>query len=260
MAVKRVSIFSWGYWGWGNATRQLVMAMAAAERAHDFTTPIFVDIRYSRSVRAVGFRGPAFKTMLPKGRYLWMPSLGNSNIGTRRGGIRIASPKTAPDLLDLAVKASARSQRVIFFCSCESPWRTRACHRHAVANLLTEAARRRGIPVDIQEWPGGQPSVRALAIRVSPAALLSARRGATGVPLKGATVPAALAGLPWGTLVKLAAGRDEFFTVVGPAAYRQGRWVLPRFFQHDERSPAALRKQASALRNRYGLNGKRSPR
>jgi len=49
------TLFSWGYWGWGNATGQLVEATNAAEHARGFKPPIFVDIRLRRQGRAQGF-------------------------------------------------------------------------------------------------------------------------------------------------------------------------------------------------------------
>ena len=58
------TVFSWGYFGWGNATGQLVRAADAVERDRGFGSPVFVDIRIRRSVRAVGFNGSAFEELL----------------------------------------------------------------------------------------------------------------------------------------------------------------------------------------------------
>jgi len=76
------------------------------------------------------------------------------------------------------------------------------------------------------------------------------------VPLERKRVPADFAGIPWGTLVLLKAGRDEFPVAVGPAAYRRGHWVLPRFQEQGAyvtSDPVAVRHQAMRLRRRYGL-------
>jgi hypothetical protein len=162
-----------------------------------------------------------------------MPTLGNSSIGTRRP-MRIACPMAADQLLDVALDAADRSTRIIFFCACESPWRASYCHRHRVAQLLRQSARRCDLPVDVREWPGGQPSARSLTLRIPPDTLHAVTRGAKAVPLSQKRVPAHLAGIPWGTLVVLKAGRDESPVAVGPAAYRWGRWVLPRFADGDE--------------------------
>jgi hypothetical protein len=43
--VEPLSLFSWGYWGWGNAARQLVEAVDAVEQARGFQPPLFVDVR-----------------------------------------------------------------------------------------------------------------------------------------------------------------------------------------------------------------------
>src|SRR5687768_5853352 len=129
--MNQLTMFSWGFWGWGNATTQLVQAVDVAETQRGFNPPIFVDIRYRRSGRAVGFREGAFEDVLGWRRYRWMPTLGNSSIGTGKD-IRIACPAAANQLLDLARDANERSTRVIFFCACE--WRS-DCHRDEVAGL-----------------------------------------------------------------------------------------------------------------------------
>ena len=59
VVMEPITIFSWGYWGWGNATTQMVEAVDAIERDHGFLPPLFVDVRIRRSVRAVGFRDDA---------------------------------------------------------------------------------------------------------------------------------------------------------------------------------------------------------
>jgi hypothetical protein len=72
------SIFSFGYYGWGNHTPELVEAVDAVEADRGFEPPLFVDIRIRRSVRAVGFTGPAFERLLGPGRHRWMRSLGRT--------------------------------------------------------------------------------------------------------------------------------------------------------------------------------------
>ena len=184
-----------------------------------------------------------------------MPTLGNSSIGTRKT-LRIACPAAANQLLDVVLDAADRSARVIFFCACESPSAV-DCHRHSVAKLLIRVAHRRRFAIKVQEWPGGRPAARALTLRVSPEALRAVARGAKAVRLNRAGVPAQFAGIPWGTLVMLKAGREELPIAVGPAAYRSGCWVLPRF--EDKVAEAAqdipvLRRRATHLRRQYDLN------
>src|SRR5262245_20099758 len=106
--MTRLSTFTWGFWGWGAATRQLVQAVDLAETGRGFAPPVFVDIRYRRTGRAPGFKGPAFEDLLGWRRYRWIPTLGNSSIGTGRAP-RIACPAAANQLLDLALDAADRS-------------------------------------------------------------------------------------------------------------------------------------------------------
>ena len=49
-----ITLFSWGYWGWGNATEQLVESADLAEKKRGFKPPVFVDIRRERQGRAKG--------------------------------------------------------------------------------------------------------------------------------------------------------------------------------------------------------------
>jgi len=50
-----LKIFMFGYWGWGNATKQLIDAASAVEASKDFKPPVFVDIRIHRDVRLMAF-------------------------------------------------------------------------------------------------------------------------------------------------------------------------------------------------------------
>jgi hypothetical protein len=83
--MGRMTIFTWGYYGWGNATPQLVEAVDAVETSRGFEPPIFVDIRIRRNVRAKGFVGSAFEKLMGPSRHRWMKSLGNKFIQTRTG-------------------------------------------------------------------------------------------------------------------------------------------------------------------------------
>jgi len=101
------TLFTWGYYGWGNHTPNLVEAVDAVETSRGFQPPIFVDIRIRRSVRAAGFTGPAFERLLGQDRHRWMKSLGNKFIETKTGpNIQIADPTAADEPLDLAIESA----------------------------------------------------------------------------------------------------------------------------------------------------------
>ena len=73
--------------------------------------------------------------------------------------IQIADPSAANTLLDLAL-SSVRNKNwhVLFFCSCQWPrWDDGCCHRTEIAQLVLRAAKRRNEPIEIVEWPGGEP-------------------------------------------------------------------------------------------------------
>ena len=58
--IMRLTVFSWGYYGWGGAPTRFVEAVNSVERARGFEPPLFVDTRIRRAVRAKGFIGDVF--------------------------------------------------------------------------------------------------------------------------------------------------------------------------------------------------------
>ena len=47
-AMKKLTAFTWGYWGWGTHTNEFVDVVDAVERSRSFRPRIFVDIRRPR--------------------------------------------------------------------------------------------------------------------------------------------------------------------------------------------------------------------
>ena len=178
------TLFTWGYYGWGNHTPDLVTAVDVVETSRGFQPPIFVDIRIRRSVRAVGFTGPAFERLLGQDRHRWMRSLGNKFIKTRTGpDIQIADTTAVDELSDLAIESARHKQRLLIFCSCRWPrcGGKIACHRSTVATLVLKAATKRGIQVEVVEWPGGDP--KRIDLEVTPKDFAAVRKGRMTVPL-----------------------------------------------------------------------------
>lgn len=233
--MQPLTLFSWGYWGWGNSTPQLVQAVDAVEAARGFAPPLFVDIRISRSVRAPGFNGHAFEETIGSSRYRWMPELGNLAV-TDGGdeGIRIKDPTAAETLLDIAVGAAESNRRVVFFCACEFPGvdgEEGCCHRTRVAGLVLEAAQRRGLSVRVAEWPGSELSDRSLELELDEPVYSKVLRGSVSIPLSQPVNLVEVAGLAWGTPAKVQRkgyGEDGSFRVLtGPARFVRSGWQLP---------------------------------
>lgn len=214
MKTPDLSVYTFGYRGWGTHTKELVSAMDKAEASAGYRPPIFADIRFKRAVRATGFQGDALKTLVGTKRYHWMKRLGNANIGTYESGIEIADPSAAIDLFDLALDAARDKRRIVVFCACEI---TEICHRHTVAKLLQKEAKKRAIALTIIEWPGGEP--QQIELPVSNQLFKKVVRGRKSVPL--AKPYGKLLTLPWGSVVKLINKNEgnSFFIVTGPAKY-----------------------------------------
>lgn len=245
------TIFSFGYYGWGNSTPQLVQASDAVELNRGFRPPVFVDIRIRRAVRAPGFNGKAFGQLLGDDRYRWMKSLGNRHIETRTGPrIQIAEPNAVNQLIDLAMAVAEDQQRVIFFCGCEWP-RIKgrvSCHRTTVASLTLRAAQRRGLPMEIVEWPGGEPA--ALDLQVDERSYKELLRGKLHIPAGNRSLGVS-AGVAWGSVAAIHADGQPVHAVIGPARYRQGGWRHPVFSWSD--NLAEIQQEAVNIRKAFGL-------
>lgn len=220
-----LTLFSFGYHGWGNHTAEFVRAVDAVEAARGFAPPVFVDTRIRRSVRATGFTGNAFGMLLGD-RHVWLPRLGNRHVLSRTGPfIQIVDPTAADELLDLAVGRPDR--RVIFFCACKWPRCDGAvkCHRVEVGRLVLAAAGRRGIELEVVEWPGGEP--RRIRLDVPAPLLRAVQAGRASIPLPPHVTPADGAGLAWGSVAVMRSGGKECARLVGPAVKQAGGWALP---------------------------------
>ncbi|MCY2987435.1 MAG: hypothetical protein NTY19_06160 [Planctomycetota bacterium] len=254
--MRKITLFSFGYYGWGNATPKLIEAADAIERCRGFRPPIFVDIRIRRTVRASGFKGAAFAELVGDDRHQWMKSLGNKRIATKSGPrIQIAEPKAADDLLDLTIEAAQDDRRVIFFCSCGLP---RICHRSVVANLVLAAARRRGTKLEIVEWPGGKPN--QLEFDLAPAMFRSVINGRKRIPLPTGTELGELGGPPWGSVATFRNDDQKVHRLVGPASWHTGQWCLPVYWQFYDATAglASYREKSRKLLKADGLGRRTS--
>jgi hypothetical protein len=249
----RIQIFSFGYYGWGNSTPQLVQAVDAVERRRGFKPPIFVDIRIRRAVRAPGFNGNAFEKLLGEKRHRWMKALGNKQIVNRTGPpIQIAEPSAVNDLLDLAIVAAEDRRRLIFFCSCAWPrFQGRVkCHRTRVAALAIKAAERRQLDVEVVEWPGGKASLMDLPI--DSMSFDGLMRDRFYVPA-GRLALAQSAAIAWGSTATITADGQHVQAVIGPAQFRRGSWQLPILFQGESHSLSDIRRESAKVRKAYGF-------
>jgi hypothetical protein len=250
--MKQFIAFTWGYWGWGNRTKEFVRMVDAIERSRGRRAPLFVDIRFRRSGRAAGFQQNAFERVTGPRRYKWMQGLGNSRIGSGRGGIKIFDPSAANDLLDVIAAASRQKRRVLFFCQCKYP---RYCHRAKVASLLRKVATRHGINLTTIEWPGGEPVTARL--QVPERILKGVLRGAARIPLpqlRGNRLRM-LASLPWCSRVKLYSNGTVVPIIAGPARLEKD-WFIPILGPEIRRKSDTLKSlegEAMQLRRSCGF-------
>lgn len=260
--MTALTIFTWGYHGWGSSTLQLKRAMDAVERQRGYAPPYFVDLRMSRGVRAAGFRGEAFEKAVGKDRYRWMRSLGNKRIRNRSGPpIQINEPSAVEELLGLGLARAAKRQRLVIFCSCSLPGRPGqkdSCHRVTVASLLLKLAAKRNVSLTITEWPGGRP--RSPSVRVSDTTASKVINGARSVDLGRQQPVADILGLPWGSVIRLRSPSFRCQAIADPPIFQAGKWLLPLPFgaTTDGNDSKALKR--TTLRERFlsGLNARTS--
>ena len=257
--MKRITAFTWGYWGWGTHAVDFVRNVDAVERARGWRPPLFVDIRIRRTVRAPDFQQNAFEKIVGQRRYRWMKSLGNRSIITKRRRMEIADPNAANDLLEHILQAHDQKRRVLFFCACEYPGTVHSpnCHRATVAGLLLKAAaHQKDVRLTVAEWPGGEP--RTAELRTSPQVVKQVLRGATRMPLPKLSQKDRLkfTALPWCSRLKLSSDESSVAIVSGPA--KIGReWFLPILGPEISRETdtlASLQKTASRLRQSRGYS------
>ena len=158
-----------------------------------------------------------------------MNKLGNQAIADRSlKKLTIKDPHEAESLLDVAIECEKENRRVLFFCACEIP---NQCHRCQVGQLLLKAAKRRGLNLEVVEWPGGEP--QKLQESVSEDALKRMQKGAQMLPLSAKPDLVKYAGLLWGSVVEVKGDSDRLWFMSGPAIYKKDKWDLPVVFYYD---------------------------
>jgi hypothetical protein len=249
--TKRLTIFTWGFWGWGSSTEEFVEAIDRVEKTLGYRPSYLIDIRLRRSGRAPGFISDAFEKTIGRNRYRWMPELGNKAIA-EGGRLRINKPAFARELLSEAVKRAKRRQRVIFFCACKVP---KECHRSKVATLVLEEAKRQGIKLEIVEWPGSGTTKEAV-VDISEHEMRKIARGRKSVDLGKTIPPLDLLGLPARSIVWLKSASDTMFGIGDAAKHNKLGWYLP-LNKTSHTDPTALRQRALRDRQRKGFESRR---
>lgn len=260
--MTKLKAFTWGYWGWGSEAEHFVRAVDFLEKKRGFLPPIFVDLRFARGGRAANFKGTSFRDIVGNRRYAWMPQLGNQRIKSKKGKpIQIADPGAAEGLLDLILDKANTRRRIIMFCACEEPILKMddgfpGCHRVEVATLLLRAARKRGLTLEMSEWPGETPtSVRVKANHMQEKAL---SRHARYIPIGStdARRPPSLAVLGWGSRVRFDTPQAQWTVVSGPPSIGKNSWRLQvvhdGMFTGKGAAAAARKRGASLLKIGYG--------
>jgi hypothetical protein len=256
--VAKLKAFTWGYWGWGSESEHFVHAVDSLEKKRGFLPPVFVDLRVARNGKAVNFKGKAFESIVGSRRYVWMPKLGNKRIVSKKGKrIQIVDPNAAEDLLDLLIEKAKARRHVVMFCACEESildWGDGMpnCHRVEVASLLLKAAKKRGLMLQMSEWPGESPV--SLRVKANDSQTRAFATGAHYIPIGSvdARLPAMVT-LGWGSNVRFVSPDKTWTVVTGPASVARNKWRLKVFDEADFTEGMSARERGDALlRAGYG--------
>ena len=108
------------------------------------------------------------------------------------------------------------------------------------------------MPVEIVEWPGGEP--RQIDLDVTPQVFASVRKGRMTVPLGEHARLGQVAGLPWGSIATVHSAGDQLYRIVGPAIWQTDKWSLP-VFPTDAEGLAGLRDGGGEVEAKPGAGG-----
>jgi hypothetical protein len=110
------------------------------------------------------------------------------------------------------------------------------------------------VPVEIVEWPGGEP--RQIDVDVTPQVFKAVSKGRMTVPLGNKPALAEVAGLPWCSIAALKANGEKVHRVVGPAISQTTGWALPELYCFFDPATglSEYEKEAKKLRKEWGLN------
>jgi hypothetical protein len=245
------TVFSWGYEGWGNATRELLRAFTAVEQSRGFEPPVFVDVRARRQVRAVGFREDAFERLAGRARHRWMPGLGNAAVKTGQGPMRLVAPADIYELLGLVQAQQRQARRVLFFCSCGSPFDASTCHRQFVRRALLSAARSSKVQLAVQEWPGGTLSTSVLAeLPVQERTWKSLLGGAQALWLGPRQPDVKYLAWPTGGVLRLRSDAGTRLVSLAAARFQAGEWRMPVYVSPIEADDTSNQLLAAARQAR----------
>lgn len=228
MREDAITLYSFGYWGWGTSTNYLIQAFDALEQSRGFNPPVLVDVRISRSVRAPGFNNGALERLVGRERYVHMPELGNLAVIENTGeNVTIKDPAAAGSLLNRAISERSRGRRIVFFCAC--PYQMEdgnpLCHRYEVGSLLLKQSQERNQPIAVTEWPGTEPQL--ITLTVSSEVLKKLRRGMKSIPIPRELPLDQIASITWGSVVHCSSDGEPFSARVNRAMWRPSGWYLP---------------------------------
>jgi hypothetical protein len=116
-----------------------------------------------------------------------------------------------------------------------------------------KAAKKRGLKIEVVEWPGGEQ--RQIELDVGPEVFAAVKKGRMSLPLGTRIDLTGVAGLPWCSIATLHSNGESLHRVVGPASRQAGRWALPvlYWFYDPDTGLKEYEQEGKKLRKEWGL-------
>ena len=104
--MERLTAFSWGYWGWGTHTPELIRTVDSDRAQSRQAAPDLCGYPILPSRKGWDFLRQCFRERDGLDRYWWIKGLGNRSIETHRLRLEIAHPDFEFETLRVSIAES----------------------------------------------------------------------------------------------------------------------------------------------------------
>ena len=104
--MRRITLYQLGILGLGQLSKQVYRSDRRGRSGVRVCPSGLRQHSDQKERQCQGFNGKGFEKIVGAERHVWMKDLGNQAVADNTDRMKIANPKAATDLLDLAIKAA----------------------------------------------------------------------------------------------------------------------------------------------------------